>query len=167
MINAPMIIADEMVIKSTERVLVLCHGNINRSALAHVVMEDWCDGLMQIKSAGFVNPGKRAAKKMRDAAMARGYNLEEHRSTLISKELIDWADLVFYMDGGNLKRLTNFLCSWEDIACNAIPLGMYASPEVTRIPDPAFMKRGSVEFEDTVDLIENSAVGFSRFMIGE
>lgn len=130
-------------------VLVLCHGNINRSPLCAAVLG--YHGI-NVKSAGFVGPNKRASKKMRDAASPKGYSLSGHRSQLLTPELMEWADLVVYMDNGNHKRLKAFeeehpVASRVKWVC----LGSYACRP--RVPDPAFMRRGSQEFKETVELI--------------
>lgn len=41
--------------------------------------------------------------------MERGFSLEEHRSTPVDGSMIDQADVVLYMDGGNKRRLEKFL----------------------------------------------------------
>jgi protein-tyrosine-phosphatase len=41
--------------------------------------------------------------------MERGFSLEEHRSTPVDGSMIDQADVVLYMDGGNKRRLEAFI----------------------------------------------------------
>lgn len=133
---------------STGKILIICHGNINRSpACACILWENFVD----VASAGFVNPGRRAALKMRNAVAAFGYDLSEHRSKLVTKAMVDYADLIIYMDNGNRKRLVEQF--GEDIMTKAKCLGEFARPAVTRIPDPAFMAKGNKMFTDTVSLI--------------
>lgn len=137
------------------RVLVVCHGNINRSAACAAVLR--AVGI-EVRSAGFVNPGHRASKKMRDVMAAVGYDLEEHRSTLLTQELVDWADVVVFMDRGNRKRLEPFDLEAVELHC----LGSFAEPKVERIPDPAFMARGSEEFAATVALIMKASSNLAK-----
>lgn len=132
-----------------KKVLVICHGNINRSPLCAAELTRL--GGLLIRSAGFVNPGTRAAKKMRDAAEANGLYLQTHRSTLITPEHLEWADKVIYMDGGNWKRLHSMLVGSEHP--EVISLGHYAKPKVSTIPDPAFMAKTDPKFPKTVALI--------------
>ena len=130
------------------KILVLCHGNINRSPFVAGLLR-W--SMHEIRGAGFVNPGKRAAKKMRDAAPPLGVDLSEHRSRLVDQESIDWADLIIYMDGGNRARLQALA---PDSLHKARCLASFCpGGNVTRIPDPAFMATGSSEFEDVVYLM--------------
>ncbi len=145
-------------------ILVICHGNINRSPFAAAVMQHYGGIGLSVISAGFVNPGTRAAKKMRDAAKARGYDLGNHRSQLVTRELLEWAEVVVYMDGGNYKRLTNLL-NGDGVEVTTTCLAKWASPELERIPDPGFMARASSEFAATVEIIEEAAREFANEMI--
>ena len=149
------------------RVLILCHGNINRSALAEAVVRHFAGIMLNVTSAGFTSPGRRAAKKMRDAASARGYSLEGHRSQLVTRDMVLDADVVIYMDGGNLRRLRRLMDvpKGGDVPAWCYPLGPWAEPSVDRIPDPAFMRRGSPEFEETVELIEEASRNLANELI--
>jgi protein-tyrosine phosphatase len=88
------------------KILFVCHGNINRSAAGEIILQkfkpDW-----EIKSAALkdTNGGEITAKKMRLALTEKGFPTDGIRSTPISKELVDWADVIFYMDDSNEKRL--------------------------------------------------------------
>jgi protein-tyrosine phosphatase len=128
-----------------KKVLVVCHGNVNRSPLCAAVL---ASRGVTVRSAGFVNPGKRASKKTRDWAAEQGYDLEGHRSQLLTPELMKWADIVIYMDNGNFRRLPK--------SNKAVCLGSFLG--LTRIPDPAFMARGSKEFLDTMNLIRAASI---------
>lgn len=148
------------------KTLILCHGNINRSPMCAAVMRCYAGSLLDIRSAGFVNPGRRAAKKMRDLAEERGYDLSEHRSQLATRELMLKHDVIIYMDGGNYRRLKDLLngsLTDKQVYC----LGAFANPPVERIPDPAFMSRGSSELLATVDLIEEASRRAALFLIGQ
>lgn len=137
-------------------VLVVCHGNINRSPLCAAVLSR-NHGLF-VKSAGFVNPGRRAAKKMREAASSFGLDLEGHRSQLVTLELVRQAHCIVYMDGGNLRRLKQL--GVEDVKLRC--LGRYSSPQLTRIADPNFMLKGSTEFLNVVALIVRASEALGR-----
>lgn len=142
----------------SKNLLVVCHGNINRSPLCAAVLAralpDWTVNQAGLKDA-IPLKGERAAKKMRDAAALLGYDLEAHRSHRIRMEEFDAAVWVVYMDAGNLKRLHWFHKVNDD---RYIPLGRYADPIVKRIPDPAFMRADSQEFVDVVALIVGASL---------
>lgn len=130
------------------RVLVLCHGNINRSPFVEALIRherpSW-----EVRSAGLkTKDGRRATPKARAAAAARGLSLEEHRSHMLHSELVDWAvsggpsSKILYMDGGNEKRLHEFLD--ERYRSDSLPrilnhcklLAAYGS--LRRLPDPNY-----------------------------
>lgn len=124
-------------------VLVVCHGNTHRSALAHAVLAGKL-GDERVRSCG-VKPGAKgpAAKKVREWAATKGYDLSNHRAREVSEDLLRWvnededrpAGIILYMDGGNLLRLETKHPGLE-LTCLAGYL------DQTRIPDPAFIPRG-------------------------
>lgn len=147
------------------KVLVLCHGNINRSPLSAAVIRKEAGKIFQVRSAGFVNPNRRAAKKMRDAALELGINLEEHRSQLVDIKMAQWSNLVLFMDNGNLRRMKE-LFNGRMQGLNVSCLGNWAEGgPISRIPDPAFLKRGTKEFHDSVKLINECSINFVQHMI--
>lgn len=131
-------------------ILVLCHGNVNRSALCAALLKKEVSGKHTVKSAGFLEGGRRAAAKMRDAAKEFDVDLEEHRSTTVTKSLVKWADLIIDMDAGNRKRFVELFSNpkspdYVKGAINKVQgLGHYIN--LPRIADPNYMKRGSSEF---------------------
>lgn len=144
-------------------VLVLCHGNINRSPLCEAVLETYSNTLtgLEVMSAGFVNPGRKASKKMREAALENGLDLSQHESKLFTQELHDWADTIVYMDNGNRKRYYGAGGSLHKAVC----LAHYAKPIATRIPDPAFMRKDSQEFKDVVQQIIQASHNLAKELL--
>lgn len=149
-------------------ILVLCHGNINRSPLVHALLRKYLHHKpgISVQSAGFVNPGRRASKKMRDYADNVGVNLEHHRSQLCTAKLVEWADKIIYMDGGNLGRLVELVdaAGLQPLSetNKLVSLGAFASPPRNRIPDPAFIKRDTQEFADVVALMDQCVQNWIR-----
>lgn len=139
-------------------ILVLCHGNINRSPLCEAVLKDQLvtDPQARIRSAA-LKPGARphrATRKMRNAALDRGYILDDHRAHEVTTEDLQWADLIIYMDNGNRRRLKELL-DVEGLDTEIQCLAAWADDpkKQERIPDPNFRKGDSPEFQETVDLI--------------
>lgn len=139
-------------------ILVLCHGNINRSPLAEAVLREELASTPQVhvRSAA-LKPGckpHRAARKMRNAALDHGYLLDDHRAHEVTELELKWADLIVYMDDGNKRRLDALQDVYglqRDTACLASYVGE------KRIPDPNFRKGDSPEFHATVELIIRSS----------
>lgn len=149
-----------------KQILVLCHGNINRSAAAEAFLKKCLVG-WSVTSAGFVNPGRRASAKMREAVrkVSNGKtHLDAHRSQLVTPQMCREADVILFMDGGNLRRLRGLVDGEEFAVQKAVPLGKWASPPVERIADPAFMAKASPEFKATVEQIYDACKRFAYYV---
>lgn len=129
------------------RVLFLCHGNINRSAAAEIILRTMAPADWKIKSAALkgTNGGEITTKKMRYALRIFHYPSEGIRSQPVTQELIDWADIIFYMDSGNRTRLESRFGLGK-----AVCLADYINK--ASIPDPQFHK-GTCKHLATVALI--------------
>lgn len=111
--------------------LVVCHGNICRSPLAGAILAERL-GHSAVRDRGLGGrTGLLAAKRVRDYAAELGVDLSQHRSRSVTAEDLAWADLIIYMDGGNLRRLK----SMTERPC--VCLGSYVG--VSRIPDPNYL----------------------------
>lgn len=90
-------------------VLFLCLGNICRSPFAEGVLRRLARGDGAgggaTESAGFLRPGRRPPPEAREAARTRGVDLSDHRSRLVTDELLRAHDLVVVMDAGQRRRL--------------------------------------------------------------
>jgi protein-tyrosine-phosphatase len=132
------------------KVLFVCHGNVNRSAAAEIIAKKDFPQI-EVKSCGLkTTNGKITAKKMRDVLVDEGYPTEGIRSTVISKELVDWADYIFYMDDANEKR---FIEQFGELS-HASKLSNQISG-VNKIPDPAFAE-GTDMHHQVVKLIKQA-----------
>jgi protein-tyrosine-phosphatase/predicted ATP-grasp superfamily ATP-dependent carboligase len=87
-------------------VLILCYGNICRSAYAAARMK-WQNGTgHEIRSAGFHPKSERTTPEdfMR-VAKAHGIDLSSHRSQRVSLDDLDWAEMIVLMDQRNYDLL--------------------------------------------------------------
>ena len=142
------------------KVLVLCHGNVNRSPLCAAVLAQHSG--ITVKQAGVnlkLRPGV-AAKKMREAAAKYDIDLSDHRSQAITPELYSWADIIIDMDGGNRKRLLQFKQDNMLAKKKMVNLGEWANPKTTRIQDPAFLKKGDPKMDEIVRQIIDATMNF-------
>jgi protein-tyrosine-phosphatase len=117
------------------KVLFVCHGNIERSASAEIIARrlypHW-----EVKSCGVAaKNGRITGKKMRTALAEREYATQGIRSTMITQEQVDWADRIFYMDGGNERR---FIAQFGTVA-KAQRLSDYVEGAKT-VPNPGRCK---------------------------
>lgn len=143
------------------KVLFVCHGNINRSPSAEIVARqlfpEW-----KVKSCGLKTwAGRITSKKMRETLNRRGYATQGIRSTPITQEMVDWADRIFYMDGGNERR---FLAQFGAMS-KAQRLSDYTE-SVNSIPDPTWCKDYTVH-NQLVDLLEEALHKISEEMLCE
>ncbi len=79
-------------------VLLVCQGNINRSAYASAALTQLTDGRVHVSSAGFIGPGRRVPHLSEEVAGRRGVDLSTHRSRLVTRPLVTQADLVVVTD---------------------------------------------------------------------
>jgi len=132
------------------KVLFVCHGNINRSAAGEIILQR-LQPTWEIKSAALKDTkgGEITAKKMRDALTEMGYPGEGLRSTPISQELIDWSDVIFYMDTSNEKKLEDKFSS--SVFNKAIRISNLIG--IPKIPDPNFAK-GNELHKQVITMLE-------------
>jgi protein-tyrosine phosphatase len=89
------------------RILTVCLGNHCRSPVAAAVLARRGGEAVEVRSAGLLARwvGRAAHPMMVAAAAERGYDLTGHRGTLVSPELLEWADTVLAMDHTVLEAL--------------------------------------------------------------
>jgi protein-tyrosine phosphatase len=89
-----------------KRVLVICYGNIYRSALLGRYLTDALQGIAEVRSAGFhPKTGRPCTDRHVASAAQLGVNLQDHRSALVRKEDLEWADTILLMDRHNWAAL--------------------------------------------------------------
>ena len=138
------------------KILFICTGNKYRSPSAEHILKTLAPDL-EVKSAGTSeNAGNNhlIAKKMRRCLIEMGYEEPSIKSQHVSKELLEWADLVFYMAPTHIKYLTE---NYPEFAIKYHGLYTFDKSnglELNRIEDPAFIKHHSDVLEIT-KLIES------------
>lgn len=113
---------------------------------------------VDVRSAGtHAGKGSPASDGARRAAARHGEELDGHRSTHLSPDLVEWADWIFAMGPGHLHQV--FFLGGGD---KAVLLGEFALGEGTRedqgggmemaVPDP--FGGGDEEYEETYLTLE-------------
>jgi protein-tyrosine phosphatase len=98
---------------STRSVVFVCFGNIMRSPMAEALFRREAESAhlepLQVTSAGVhAIPGSEAHPWALAASAEMGVPLTDHRSRLLTAEMVDAADAVFAMDFQNLAELLAF-----------------------------------------------------------
>jgi protein-tyrosine-phosphatase len=121
---------------AAERVLFVCYGNINRSAVAHVHARAHYGDRWQIRSAGFHAQGQRAADpNMVKAASAHGIDLSEWRSHCLSAADVEQADVILAMELAHIERLAA-LHPGARSKCHLLAAPIASSAPEAEIADP-------------------------------
>jgi len=95
---------------AVQSIVFVCHGNIMRSASAAQFLRDDLKaagiGDVRVTSAGtHARDGKVADSRVRQAAASMGVNLDDHRATLLTEDIVDANDVVFAMDEFNFANI--------------------------------------------------------------
>lgn len=142
------------------KLLVVCHGNVCRSPASAAVLRAELPQGWDVRSVGLHATAGVAAKKMRVAMASLGYDLTAHKPTQLREADLGWADMVLYMDRGNLKRLQAFGAAVDKLQ----PLGAYVG--LDSIKDPGFMSGASAEFASVVELLVRASKACARALTG-
>lgn len=95
------------------RILFVCTGNTCRSPMAEVLSRRILGtldlGPVEVRSAGVsTGNGMRASEGARRAVSRHGLSLEEHSSTVLTEDLVEWADKILVMGPGHLQMVYLF-----------------------------------------------------------
>jgi protein-tyrosine-phosphatase len=90
-------------------VLFLCYGNINRSAVADVMLRPYArDSGISVASAGFHHEvGRPADPVMVDVARQFDIDMTSIRSTYVTEQMLHESDVIFVMEKCHYDRLLN------------------------------------------------------------
>jgi len=143
-----------------KRILIVCKGNICRSALAEVILRkeilDYpsLQGV-EVRSAGTenYNVGRGADPSAVRIAAEHGYDLGRHIAKQVQREDIAWADLVVAMDRSNVDRLLGLFADLG-IKDKVRLLMTFAREEDGDIPDP--YKGDYTQFRNAFVLIHSA-----------
>ena len=120
-----------------DRVLVICFGNICRSPYGEARLAELGGqgGVLKVRSAGLVGPGRPSPENAQSAAKKKGLDLSDHISQLVTPEMVSWSEVIVVMDSGQARVMRGrFGAPPERI----VILGDLdpGSPDRREIPDP-------------------------------
>ena len=140
------------------KVLFVCLGNICRSPAAHgifehMVKESGLQDKIEVDSAGTYggHRGELPDRRMRTAAMYRGYALTHKSRPVSSLDFLDF-DLIVTMDDQNYEDLMHLAPSVEATHKIKRMASYLTTHSISYIPDPYYM--GTEGFSLVLDLLE-------------
>ena len=140
------------------KVLFVCLGNICRSPAAHgifehMVKESGLQDKIEVDSAGTYggHRGELPDRRMRTAAMYRGYALTHKSRPVSSLDFLDF-DLIVAMDDQNYEDLMHLAPSVEATHKIKRMASFLTTHDISYIPDPYYM--GTEGFTLVLDLLE-------------
>ncbi len=93
-------------INPLRRLLVVCYGNINRSAYSGSQLRHQLAGVAEVRSVGFHPVVDRPSPPLLvEWARQAGVSLDGHRSALIAEPDLAWADTIILMDRHHWQAL--------------------------------------------------------------
>ncbi|MBW1766802.1 MAG: hypothetical protein JRJ65_07085 [Deltaproteobacteria bacterium] len=121
-------------------ILFVCSGNVSRSFLAEMLLKNEAElhdlDNISVSSAGLLAyPGSPPDPKMVDYLSKTGIPTKQHKSRQITKEDMDWADLILVMEKDHVRMIEK---SWPEINSKVELLGnlISESPSADDIIDP-------------------------------
>ena len=149
---------NELNSKKKDKVLFVCLGNICRSPAAHgifehIVKENGMHDMIEVDSAGTYggHRGELPDKRMRTAALYRGYALTHKSRPVSSLDLLDF-DMVVAMDDQNYEDLMHIAPSVEASRKIRRMAEFLTTHKISYVPDPYYM--GTEGFTLVLDLLE-------------
>jgi protein-tyrosine phosphatase len=148
--------------RAPRTIVVVCHGNICRSPLAAALLRRALGPTgIRVESAGFIGPNRPAPRDAVAAAARRGVDLSDHRSRLLTADLVSSADLLVVMGPEQQRAVCERFGRWPR---DVIVLGDLdpAPIEARTIRDP--IEQGPDVFEESYARIEICVAAFVRVL---
>ena len=146
-------------ISSRYKVLFVCLGNICRSPAAqgifeHIVRQNKMTDKIDADSAGTYggHRGELPDRRMRNAAMYRGYGLTHQSRQVTSLDFLEF-DLLIAMADQNYEDLMRLAPSVEATHKIKRMANFFTTHSISYVPDPYYM--GTEGFSLVLDLLED------------
>ncbi len=120
--------------RNATQILFVCKGNICRSPFAEGYARKHCPPTVQVVSCGyFPVQGRSCPTEAIEAAQSFQINLEEHRSQIVTKELLEQASIIFLFDQENQEKISR---QFPDLQKKLFYLGSCSPKLSLYIKDP-------------------------------
>lgn len=123
------------------RIIFLCHGNICRSPAAEWIAIDYVkkhglSGQFKIESRACSSEeiGNDIYPPMKEALRRAGISFGPHAAARLTQRDYDQADVIYYMDESNLRRLSYWIADTKHIyklLCDGMPFQEIEDPWYT------------------------------------
>ena len=150
-----------------QQILFVCLGNICRSPLAETVFRHEAQKLaLKVEASSAAVSSWHIAEKPDPRAVAvgleRGFDISDHRARLVRKQDIALADLVLALDEDVYRRVVD-LADAQAVTKIRLFTDFAENSTLRDVQTPYF--GGQVDdFENMLDLIEDSARGLARYL---
>lgn len=92
--------------RALRSILVVCHGNICRSPVAAALLRQALGPAgIRVESAGFIGPNRPSPPAAVATAARHGVDLSDHRSRLLTADLVRSAELIVVMDAAQRREV--------------------------------------------------------------
>lgn len=119
----------------TKRILVVCTGNICRSPVAAIMLQQGLADI-DVTSAGLAAGQGGAEPRLAALAKADGYDLSQHQARPVDRNLLANADLVLVMSAKQRQVIAR---TWPEMLGKTLLFGMWRTDKPIddrNIPDP-------------------------------
>jgi protein-tyrosine-phosphatase len=138
-------------------ILFVCTGNTCRSPMAEALLKHQKLPHVEVKSAGiFAMDGGDASAHAKAVLAEKGIELQ-HRSSLLTKEQIDWATYVLTMTNGHKQQIIG---RFPEAEGKTFTLKEFIAGEAADVVDPF---GGSIDvYRQTRDELENAIIELTK-----